>query len=57
MKVAEVTLACVRFVVPTVKLNELGVMVAFERLGGSGCGKVKEPEMLQSGGHAAERDR
>jgi len=40
--------------VPTVKLKEAGVMVAFDRLGGNGCGKLKEPETLQSGGHAAE---
>jgi len=54
VKLAEVTLACVRFVVPTVKLNEAGVIVAFERFAGSGCDSVNEPEMLQSGGQAAE---
>ena len=53
-KVAEVTLACVRFVVPTVKLNDAGVIVAFERFGDSGCNRLNEPETLQSGGQEAE---
>ena len=39
---------------PTVKLKEAGVMVAFERLGANGCGRLKEPDTLQSGGQAAE---
>jgi len=40
-----------------VKLNDAGVMVAFERLGANGWGRLNEPEMLQSGGHVAEPEK
>ena len=39
------------------KLNDAGVIVAFERLGANGWGRLNEPEMLQSGGHVAEPEK
>ena len=36
------------------KLNDAGVIVAFERLGASGRARLNEPAMLQYGGHATE---
>ena len=54
LKVAVVALLWFRTLGPTLKLNDVGVIVARLKLGASGCASVNDPVMLQSGGQAAE---